>query len=55
MAKKMTKAQAKRMYQSIISKSKKLWINQDGNFVGLSTPDMVAIEKICKKNLNRLK
>jgi len=47
---KMTKAQAKRSLKSIDSKSKKLWASADP----FSTADMIAIEKIVRKNLKRL-
>jgi len=47
---KMTKAQAKRLIKAIDSKSKKLW----NNWEGFTTPDMIAIEKIVRKNLKRL-
>tara|TARA_R110000824_G_scaffold289388_1_gene477973 strand:+ start:76 stop:237 length:162 start_codon:yes stop_codon:yes gene_type:complete len=50
---KMTKAQAKRLLQAIDSKAKKLWApNKDYTF--MTTQDMIAIEKIIKKNLKRL-
>ena len=56
---KMTKAQAKRMLQAIESKTKKVWSSQtvqqyaSGNNY-ITTADMLAIEKICKRNLKRL-
>jgi len=54
---KMTKAQAKRMLLAIRSKSQKLCfasIGQSGYAGGMSFNDMAAIEKIIKKNLQKL-
>jgi len=50
----MTAAQAKRMLKAIDSKAKRLWSDVRWG-QGISTPDMIAIEKIVNKNLKRLK
>jgi hypothetical protein len=53
--KRMTKAQARRLLEAIDSKTKKLWDISNHNRLGLMpTQDMIAIEKIIKKNLKRL-
>jgi len=54
---KMTKAQAKRMLKSILSKSQKLCfanIGQSGYFGAMSTKDLLTIEKIVSKELKKL-
>ena len=48
MAKNPTKAQQKRMYQSIMQKSAKLW-GCIGSEYRMSTKDFIAIEKIYAK------
>ena len=57
----MTKAQAKRLLKAIDSKAHRLWDASSApgsermNIRGwLSTADMIAIEKIVRKNLKRL-
>ena len=52
MAKTLTKTQTRRMLKSIESKSKKLWMLGS---VPFDTKDMVAIERITKRYLNKLK
>ena len=55
MAKRLTKTEIKRLYAAILSKTKKLWLNtgyQEG--ANMSTPDIIAIEKIINKYLKRL-
>jgi len=60
MAKRLTKTQVRRLYLDILSKSRKLW-NQDYVISSLaseqlmSTPDLVAIEKIVKKYLKKMR
>ena len=53
----MTKTQAKKAYMAILQKAKKLYFytgNIPGqNQYGLSTRDVVAIEKICEKYLKK--
>ena len=55
---KMTKTQVKRMLLDIQKKAQKLWAADmganRGGWMVMSTPDMVAIDKICKKNLKKL-
>lgn len=48
---KMTKTQQKRMVKDINSKANKLWLSAAGI---ISTSDVVAIEKLCKKWLKRI-
>ena len=48
---KPTKAQAKRMLNSINSKASRLFLHD----MGLTTNDYIAIDKIMKRALNRLK
>jgi hypothetical protein len=49
----LTKAQAKRMLKAIDSKSKRLWGAGSSGPI-LTTPDMIAIEKIVARTLKRL-
>jgi len=54
---KMTKTQAKRAYLAIKQKAHKLWRDPsfgsgDGGF-GMTTQDLIAIEKICHKYLKK--
>jgi len=51
---KMTKTQAKRLLKAIDSKSKRLWSALDPTSIIFPTADMIAIEKIVKRNLKRL-
>lgn len=55
---KMTKAQMKRMVRDIESKSKKLFSTFDNwgraDLRVVSVRDMEAIEKLCKKWMNRI-
>ena len=48
---KMTKAQEKRMVKAILQKTKKLFNQYDSI---LTTQDMAAMEKLCKKWLKRI-
>lgn len=53
----LTKAQAKRLFKAIGSKSKRLWADQGAGFGPAGffpTADMIAIEKIVARNLKRL-
>ena len=52
---KMTKTQAKRAYQAILSKSQKLhFAYRDGKSLShMSIKDYLAIERICKKYLGK--
>ena len=50
----MSKAQKKRAYKAILAKCQKLWMGQAGTVGEMSTPDLVAIEKIVNKYLKRL-
>lgn len=55
----MTKAQARRMLKSIDSKAKRLWTVPQKNIASttasvMSTPDVIAIEKIVARCLKRL-
>ena len=54
---KMTKAQTKRMLESIDAKCQKLWQNSGLNQIQgiMSTKDMIAITNIINKNLKKLK
>lgn len=53
---KMTKAQTKRMLESIDAKCKKLWQNSGLYQIDImSTKDMIAITNIVNKNLKKLK
>ncbi len=54
---KMTKAQLRRAYISLIAKASKLWVQDWKHDVagGMSTKDYTAIQKICEKNLKKLK
>jgi len=49
---KMTKTQKRNSLKSILSKSKKLWMENSG--LVLSTQDYMAIEKIVIKSLKKL-
>jgi len=55
---KMTKLQVRRMLTDIKTKTRKLWgATQSPRYASwlvMSTPDMVAIDKIIDKNLKRL-
>ena len=56
---KMTKAQQKRLANSILSKSKKLWdqVGPSGDMRGappITTKDLIAIEAIVKRTLKRI-
>lgn len=59
MAKKLTKTQMRRAYLAIKQKSTKVWEASNfpsGQWIGniaMSTPDLVAIEKIVDKYLKR--
>ena len=57
MAKKMTKAQKKRMVKDILQKSNKLYMSWYGSgqvdYI-ISTRDMEAMDKLCKKWLKRI-
>jgi hypothetical protein len=53
---KMTKTQAKRAYLAIKQKAGKLWRSESllsTRPFGMSTQDLVAIEKICDKYLRK--
>lgn len=55
---KMTKTQQKRAYLAIKQKAGKLWRQSNGQYQGslgwgLTTQDLVAIEKICDKYLKK--
>ncbi len=54
---KMTKTQVKRSYLAIKQKARNLWdVHQDvsaRSLYGMSTQDMIAIEKICDKYLKK--
>ena len=52
MAKRLTKTETKRLYAAILSKTKKLWSGNLGD-IYMSTPDLVAIEKIIHKYQKR--
>lgn len=53
---KMTKTQQKNAYKAILSKAQKLWQQSEYFAQGtMSTQDLVAIEKMTKRYLNRLK
>ncbi len=52
MAKTMGKMQTRRMLQAIESKAKKLWML---GAIPLDTKDLVAIERITKRYINKLK
>jgi len=56
MAKKLTKRETKRLYEAILSKTKKLWAGSpiSLNFSMMSTADLVAIEKIIHKYQKKL-
>ena len=49
----MTKTQAKRAYLAIKQKAAKLWHYGPAPPVGMTTQDLVAIEKICDKSLKK--
>ena len=53
MAKKITKAEQKRLASAILSKAQKLWA---GTFpyVAMSTKDFIKIEEIVKRTLKRI-
>jgi urease gamma subunit len=51
---KMTKAQKKRMVKDIMKKTQKLFQRTDMNLGIVSVQDMVAIEKMCNKWMNRI-
>jgi hypothetical protein len=51
----MTKTQARRLNQSILSKSTKLFVAPAGRGFRMSTSDFSKIEAIVKKNLRKLK
>ena len=57
LAKKMTKAQQRRMLEAILQKAGKLSsLRQTSSGIApISIPDLIAIDKIVKKGLNRLK
>ena len=54
---KMTKTQAKRAYLSIKQKARRLWGTPLGGAgpwgIAMTTQDMIAIEKICDKDLKK--
>ena len=52
---KMTKTQAKRAYLAIMQKSRKLYLYDSPGMgrYGMSTTDVIAIEKICDKYLKK--
>jgi len=53
---KMTKAQAKRLVRDIESKTRKLYFQSTNTSMNdvVSIPDIVAIEKLCKKWMKRI-
>jgi len=59
MAKRLTKTETKRLYAAILSKTKKLWAaDAMASYLSsgtiMSTPDLVAIEKIIHKYQKKL-
>lgn len=53
MAKKLTRAQQKRLVLSILSKTQKLYMTV-GHGKVVDSKDMIAMEKMCNKFLKRL-
>jgi glycosylphosphatidylinositol transamidase (GPIT) subunit GPI8 len=51
----MTKSQQKRRLNEAMSKLTKVFMSGHGNDYVLSVQDIVALEKIIKKGLNRIK
>jgi len=54
---KMTKAQLRRGYVSLMSKASRLWVQAWKNGIegGMTTADYITIEKICAKYQKKLK
>lgn len=54
MAKKMTKSEQKRLSLAILSKAQKLWGQNLGGQLTMTTKDFIAIEQIIKRTIKRI-